>query len=307
MEAYAVKRLSPFLGVIEILETENGRAISLDGVSWQIQVAANRPRDLWDSGEFEGRQFFRFGVWTVEEGLMRAPVNPILDIGAMLSACDKLLTNLEQQLAHLPFALNDRFELWLLDREQQPLALLASATEQDRLKNIDQSVSWVATAPMEFGFESPTLLRQGIPAKKAQHPRYHAEQLEQLIGTQTDGRTQWFERQQDGSARAINLKANQERIFAAECFPELLLRTGWPKKQQQLVDDYFAWLAPWLLTLSHLTTETRHWLEQQACQQALRVDAFYRLYPQILAQDRLNTARVEARLRKSAINKEPTF
>ena len=40
---YSVRRLNPFLGMAQIVESTNSRAISLDGVDWDIQILAERP------------------------------------------------------------------------------------------------------------------------------------------------------------------------------------------------------------------------------------------------------------------------
>ena len=45
----------------------------------------------------------------------------------------------------------------------------------------------------------------------------------------------------------------------------------------------------------------RRWLEQHACHQAVELAAAYRLIPRILDKARLEAARVEARLRRSAV------
>ena len=40
--AYAIRRVNPFLGVLQVIETPGGRAISANGVVWDIEVLAER-------------------------------------------------------------------------------------------------------------------------------------------------------------------------------------------------------------------------------------------------------------------------
>ncbi len=43
---YAARRLNPFLGVVQVLETGTARAISVDSLNWQIQVKARQQPGL---------------------------------------------------------------------------------------------------------------------------------------------------------------------------------------------------------------------------------------------------------------------
>ena len=117
VNCYAVRRLNPFLGVTEVVETRLARALSRDGVSWQLQVLAERPQHTWGSLSRGPtiKQFFRFGTWDAASGLSRVPLNPILDVGAMLQATDHLTERLCGAVNHVPFPLADRYERWLLD------------------------------------------------------------------------------------------------------------------------------------------------------------------------------------------------
>jgi hypothetical protein len=67
----------------------------------------------------------------------------------------------------------------------------------------------------------------------------------------------------------------------------------------QLVRDYHAWQAPWMLLLPHLDASTRSALEMAACQQAESVEKHCRLYPAMIDRAALQAARVEAALVRS--------
>ena len=83
--------------------------------------------------------------------------------------------------------------------------------------------------------------------------------------------------------------------------PPLGLRSDWENPEDQaLVDDYFAWQAPRLLTLQDIDETLRHRLEISACRRAVELAAVFRLIPCILDHDRIEAARVEASLRHAA-------
>ena len=67
---FATRRLNPFLGVAQVLDTGIGHAISIDDVSWQIQIRAKPPSDRrkpHGSGRTD-RKYFWFSHWTAAAG-----------------------------------------------------------------------------------------------------------------------------------------------------------------------------------------------------------------------------------------------
>jgi hypothetical protein len=306
-DRYAIRRLNPFLGLIEVVRVEGARALSSDGVTWQIQVLTERPEHTWGSPNQHRstRQYFRFGAWSRREGLMRVPVNPLLDIGAMLAATERLLPQLEAGVGALPFPLRDRFELWLLDREQRPLALLGSTVEEHLVDEV-QSEYWSASPPAGRPFESRTLSAQGVPAVDSRNRRRHAEDLERRVhrGAASPAVCQWFRRSDDGVGTGLAHRVPAslaDRVLPAEELPPLLVRADWPDGvTAAVVQDYFDWCAPRLLTLPTLTETERDRLEHAARRQAELVDQQHRLYPAVVNRELVDAARVEARLRQTA-------
>lgn len=307
VRCYAVRRANPFMGVTQVVATPDARALSANGVLWELQVLADRPETLWGSVNTgrSVRQYFRFGLWSAEEGLSRVPINPILNIGEMLSASDELLEALENHLPEMPFPTGDRFELWLLDSERQrPLALLATAEGTEHLAAIRLD-SWQATTLSERSFVSPTLAEGAGDSCDLSNPRWQAAAVEAVVKSAASrpAVAQWFER--DGSGRGVGLPhrvapALAERVLGADDFPELLIRETWPAPADEaLVADYVAWCAPRLLALDNLSDRTRSRLEQLACSQPLLVDTLYRLYPRVIDRSLIDRARVEARLRRA--------
>ena len=299
---YGVRRLNPFLGVMQVLATTDSRAISPDGYNWQIQILADKPDDMWGapSNGRTAREYLRFGTWSRDKGLRQIPANPLLDLSTMLERAGQLLKLLEKHHHRVPFPLEDRFELWLLDRESRmPLALLASRTGTEEL---EQPISrhWYCTHRREPDFPSPDWERLRPQRPRDNNP--HVSALEQLVGTRSsDMPSLWFERDRQGMGRTIaNTPDEERRELPAAAFPERLLKTDLGSEDEDsLVADYLAWSAPYLLTLP-LTDETRALCEQQAVKRALLVADLWQLYPKIVDTAAINAARVEARLRRSA-------
>lgn len=301
---YGLRRVNPFLGVVAVVRTTQGRALSFDGSHWQLQVLAHPPRGLWSrDGHREEAQFFRFGVWSETTGMSRVPLNPILDVGHMLAVADELIDAVQTGLLDLPFPLAPERELWLLDQDQMPLALLATALPDSELTSLG-SPDWTAGGRGERAFVSARLLAKGIPERDASGRFHHAEALERLVQGAAGRRLnrQWFPREADtaeGLPDAPPPELAGRRLPAAD-FPVLPLRTEWPQREdRELVADYVDWLAPYLLTLSGLDEALRARLERAAQRHAVLVDALWRLYPQILDPEVINRARVEARLRRA--------
>jgi hypothetical protein len=115
--------------MVQVAEMEDARALSLDGVHWEIQVLCEQPEHTWRSSN-QGdpvMRYLRFGTWSRAAGLRRVPLSPILDLDLLLGASAALTERLPACFDELPFVPADRHELWLMDREGLPLALLASS------------------------------------------------------------------------------------------------------------------------------------------------------------------------------------
>lgn len=297
---YGRRRLNPYAGMIQVVDAGDARALSPNGRHWEIQVLAARPEHDWRSPNVGApvMQFFRFGVWAADSGLRQVPVSPILDLDALLQGSAALCRILPGCLQRLPFPAGDLVELWLLDRDRQPLVLL------DSVQNASHAIEahpqpWSAAPLSEHGFISPQLLELGIPARDGHNPRVHASRLERLVRTTAGSPPHrvWIQRSKDGSGS----RPDGSQQWQASDFPPLGLREDWPDAADSaLAHDYLNWCAPHLLTFSGLTETTRRRLERAACSRALLVESQHRLYPRILETELIEAARVEARLRSSA-------
>jgi hypothetical protein len=297
--AFSLRRLNPFNGTLQVFPMANARALSSNGLRWEIQILSDRPQGLWANIPFAGQQFYRFGIWTQSEGLRQVPLNPLFNTRSMLAAAEAIINRLLPALDELPFPLSDPYELWLLDAETGlPVALLDSARNREELATKDLR-RWIAAEPGDFRFVSNHLSALGQPINDGHNPRVHASVLEALVRTRggQNQRNGWFLRQPDGTGTPLE---TQNPELAPSCFPELPLTLDWEHREDQaLILDYLEWKAPQLLLLPGISPATREKLERLAVKDAEQIERFWRLYPEIHNKRLLNTARVEARIRNS--------
>ncbi len=303
---HAVRRLSPFSGVVEIVETARGRAMSFDGLRWEIQVAAERISDTWrGAGVAAGipPQLYRFGIWSAEEGHGCVAANPILDIGAMHEAAAELIDAIVAATPRMPFALGDVYELWLLDHHTlEPVALLDASVEAPR-NDTSNGAHWQAAAQFDCDFQSSSLIERGVARADGPDQRCHTNHVERLVHRRCGGLRQWYRRERAGEGGGEPLFVRRElrdRIVAREDFPATILSESWAREEErELVDEYLEWKAAELLTLPTLDRARRRRCERSLAGQALKVDALWRLYPQVLDIQAIERARVEARIRRA--------
>ena len=306
VDCFCLRRVNPFLGVVAVVRTAAARAISMDGHTWQLQVRAHPPRGLWSGAGYQSDwRYYRFGFWSDVRGLSRVPLNPILQPGAMVEDAEVLITAIQAQASALPFPLADALELWLLDADSRPLALLATAMEPspDTLEAIGQP-DWTAGGRGERAFVSPTLEAQGIAERDGSETGRHARHLERLVQAAAGPRprAQWLRRDRSGAASLVDdehMLVSEPRLPAAS-LPVLPLRPEWPAGPgADLVEDYLRWLAPYLLMLPSLDDALRRRLEQDAAADAMTVNSCWRLYPSVLDHDLIRRCRIEAKLREA--------
>lgn len=285
VRAYAVRRVNPFLGVLQVIETPGGRAISSNGVVWEIELRTERS-GMWGSLNRDAKQavYYRFGLWSADDGLVNRPLAPHLDREQLTSQYEFLIQSIQQRLQYIPFKLIDNRELWLFDKEKrQPLALLAS------LKPGDNPPS------PEPKYWKSCLGANGV----ASQYRFPASRdLENLIEStaSTNIYKYWVNREEDGSG----LLERDGECLKVSKFPSFLLSENWPHEDQvSLVKNYIAWIAPSLLSLQHLSIDERSRLEGQLNVQAVSVEHHWHLYPETVDEKILTAARVQCRLQKA--------
>ncbi len=307
---FSLRRLSPFRGTIQVVELPDGRAFSLDGIGWTVQLLSKSPirETVWGNiGPANSeRRYFTYARWTGAGTMARMPIDPSLGDQSHHTALGPLLAALENPPT-LPFPPADQLELWLLDKDERlPLALVQSTTgTEPPLTRV--SPGWRALPAEESDFHSPRLMGQAPGDKAAQDRRRHRVLLEKLIG-RTAGqptRLQWFQRDAAGGGESrggMRLESTDQRhALRADAFPELLVREAWSQEQDRvLVGDYLGWQAPLLLMLPNLREETRARLERAATRRANVLYQHRKLIPAIVNKAVLQPALVEAVIRRSA-------
>jgi len=297
--AFSLRRLNPFSGTLQVFASPTARALSSNGLNWEIQILSDSPQGLWANTPLTDQKYYAFGIWSVTRGLQQVPLHPLLNMSGMIDSAQELIEGLAKVQDRLPFPCVDHYELWLLDEETaQPIALLASAQlEADRAAN--EVERWVAAARGDFSFVSQHLSRRHLPVNDGHNPRVHASVLEALVrgrGGQNHRRA-WYWRKEDGAGKAIQ---SQEKDLPAESFPRLPLTLDWDDSDDRtLIMDYISWKAPQILLLSDLPPETRDSIEQLAVKRPALIERYWRLYPEIHNEPRLNIARVEAKIRST--------
>lgn len=292
IERYAQRLLNPFRGVVHTIRYQSAEAVTTDGIEWDIYVANDALLEgLGPAGRRAQISDIRYGHWSAEKGLKRGPLFPSEDFKRLENMGAIVYENLRLIHRDVPFAFRDQFELWLLDRHNQPLALLHSVrtdTETDTQPPLD----WRAGMAARERFQSTAVPHMGEPA---------GVYLSEYVNSLSDGVAQWFRRSDDGAGLGLHaLKGGESlrgRVLEADTFPPLFIATsGMDPPHIQLVHDYHAWQAPWMLLLPNLDFAERSKLEVSACRQAELVEKYYRLYPAIIDQQALLTARVAAAL-----------
>src|SRR5690606_20165378 len=116
----------------------------------------------------------------------------------------------------VPFAFLDQFELWLLDRDDQPLALLHSM-RNDSETDTRPPPDWRAGIAAQEGFRS-TAVGASEPA---------AAHLTRYVNSLASGVAQWFQRADDGAGLGLHTLGGGERlrgrVLDADAFPPLFI------------------------------------------------------------------------------------
>jgi hypothetical protein len=295
IECYAQRLLNPFRGVVHTIRYQSAEAVTTDGIEWDIYVANDALLDgLGRAGKRALISDIRYGHWSAEKGLKRGPLYPSDDFKRLEEMGAVVYEHLLSMHREVPFRFRDAFELWLLDRSDQPLALLHSV-RADSETDTRPPLDWRAGMAAQEKFNSAAIAGLAEPA---------GVYLTRYVNSLSNGVAQWFRRSDDGAGLGLHTLRGGDslngRVLDAEDFPPLFVATaGMEPAHARLVRDYHAWQAPWMLLLPHLEPATRSALEAAACQQAESVEKHCRLYPAMIDRAALQAARVEAALVRS--------
>ena len=296
LQCYAQRLLNPFRGVMNVIRFQSAEAVTTDGVNWEIYVSNDALLEGLDSNKRVLTSDVRYGSWSEQEGLRRGPIFPSDDFKRLESMGATIYEALPELHKQLPYAFTDHYELWLLDTDEQPLALIHSVSELNEIET-DIPIQWRAGNHCQQYFkpELDVFIAEDMTA---------AEML-MLHVNSTAGfplKAKWFHRDSYGNGRCVAcINTDDDEIELPDsAFSKFFINAHEDNNAfKQLLDAFIVWQAPWLLLLPTLTHQEREYFEKQARRYALMVDAQFRLYPEIIDQDSIKGARVEAMMRRN--------
>ncbi|MCO6411744.1 MAG: hypothetical protein J5I92_03280 [Thiogranum sp.] len=301
IKCFAQRLLNPFRGVMNIIEYQGAEAITTDGVHWDIYVRNSElVEELPNSSQVQTSDI-RYGSWSEKQGLKRGAIFPSDDFRTLEQRGAIVYEYLLRHHRDIPFPLQDRLECWLLDASGRPLGLLDSAVRaEDRPR--DGPLDWRAGRECCRSFRSDAMQQLAQDDGETAAGEYLTRYINACAGDPP--RAQWFLREADGSGTVLRDTAPApevpDRTLGVEAFPPFFINEHrGSAAQRQLVRDFIAWQAPWILLLQTLTPAARADFEQHARARAVTVEKQYRLYPEVRDSEALKAMRVEAALRNN--------
>lgn len=277
IKTYSQRLLPPYYGLAQIAESARARAITVDGLIWEIQFLhlGNNGLTQSNNGSKQSNLRYRRAV-TISDSEIRQK-NIGLDEEQTVDERILELTDFLSDVT-LPFPSADHFEYWLLDeKNQSPLALIFSAKDSEQMNAYPSRPEWTAlpaaVMPIEMTEEEKSYSSAPVNYR-----------LERLVAERAgiNPKAKWFMR---------NLNEDQT-------FPTFMLTEDWQEEESiNLCQRYLTRQSPRLLMLHGLSHELRAQLEINARTYALEVARFYPLYPEIIDQTLMNAILVEAKLR----------
>ncbi len=299
IECFSQRLLNPYRGTMHTVKYASAEAVTLDGVHWDIYVANDALLAGLKVSRHTQISDIRYGSWSAHKGLKRGPLYPSDDFKRLEEMGAVVYEHLLELHRDVPFPAQDTYELWLLDTTGAPLALLASAMDESQL-DLDIAPHWRAGYLAAERFTSAAAHAMALDEPAADYlTRYVNAQAGPIPAAQ------WFWRDEERAGYGlvgINLPARwHARVLGAEAFPPTLLAVSAPDApHRQLIAEFQAWQAPWLLMLPDLEPGLRKTLEQHARTQAALVLKHHRLYPETVDAVSIKAALVEAVMRQSA-------
>jgi len=297
---YSQRLLNPFRGSMNIIEYKGAEAVTLDGIHWDIYVKNNELIKGLRSQKNVQISDIRYAHWSHKDGLKRGPIYPSDDFRKMEEQGARVYEHLLQHHEQLPFAFLDNYELWLLDKNAFPLALIDSSLRENEINN-DPILDWRAgqACRNEFISETYTSIQQHRNVSAAHYLTSYINQL-----CSTPPQAQWFKRTLDGHGIGMTGHNISEELINRELSDThfhafMISDKNHDNHHINLINEFVQWQSPWLLLLDSISESQRMILEEKAQKRALIVDQLHQLYPEIIDTGLINVARVEAALRKS--------
>ena len=270
IKAYSQRLSPPYSGQIQIAESDRARAMSVDGEIWEFQ-------------------FLRLNTYRRVAHINHSELSKLTSDSAQEDReVDERILELSEFLttANLPFPAEDNYEYWLLDyKDETPLALIFSCTKANLMPTFPNKTEWTALPAAVMPIEATEDEQQ-----RCDSPVNY--RLERLVAERAGPKpvARWFKR----------------REHEPDEFPPLLLREDWQQEEHiDLCKRYIDRQSTRLLMLHGLEREDRRRMEIAAKPNAVEVERFYSLYPEIVDEDLISALRVEARLRSATEESTP--
>ena len=281
IKSYSQRVTNPFSGLVQIVETDEARAMSMDGISWEFYFLHTLPGD----GNTPERHYQRrySPVALIDNHEIKKIADP--DSGKARDMDQRILELvIFIAAAELPFPSIDKFEFWLLDPEDQsPLALIFSCIDRDQIEAFPNRTEWTALPAAVMPIEkTEEELENGTPPVNYRFERMIADRAGY------NPQAKWFERNSDET----------------EIFPPLLVKEDWLEDEQiDICKRYIQRQSTRLLMLQGLTKQNRKKLEIAARPHVFEAERFHACYPEVIDSKLMNTILVEARLRSDSADK----
>lgn len=269
--------MPPYSGLVQIAESDKARALTMDGKVWEFQYLLTTLESERDAG---GKQAYR-RRYSHAITIDKSAIANLVSDAAENTTTDKRILELAEFVseASFPFPATDIYEYWLLDpKDESPLAMIFSCSEAEQMATFPEKTEWTALPAAVMRIErSDNEMERGDPPVNYQVERMVAERA----GYKPKAR--WFKRDEEET----------------EIFPPLMIKEDWQEQNQsELCQRYLLRQSSRLLMLNNLDNDTRTRLEIAAKSYAFEVERFYPFYPEIIDQKLMNSALVEARLRR---------
>ncbi|WP_455205734.1 hypothetical protein, partial [Kaarinaea lacus] len=253
IKCYSQRLLNPFRGVINVIRYQAAEAVTTDGIQWDIYVSNDELLIDLDNPEHVQISDIRYGKWNANDGLKRGPLHPSADFKRMEALGDVVYEHLLKTHSQIPFEFADCFELWLLDQQRQPLALLDSAVSESNCSH-ESPQHWRTGFACRNKFQSVLLEQLKQIDSTCETAAQYLETYINSLAAKTSLSAQWFCRHSDGSGTPIFMGSNDKNVQTAplkpQAFPVLLLNTkNHDLLHMQLIEEFTQWQAPWLLLL----------------------------------------------------------
>ena len=302
VECFSQRLLNPFRGVMNVIRFEAAEAVTTDGLKWEIYVNNDDVLKGLPTGQYIQTSDIPYGSWTLEDGLRRGPIYPSTDFKRLEEMGAMVYEAVLELHDSIPFGFSDSYELWLLDSGQQPLALLHSVTQPHEVE-LEMPIQWRAGNHCQKTFTPELDVPVGEDMTAAEMLMLHIN-----MSAGFPLRARWYLRENNGNGEHVatvrSAPDSKDDVtgstLPASAFAEYFIHEI-PDNDDynRLRAAFIDWQAPWILLLSTLSAEKRLYFEQLARKQALLVDAQYRLYPEIIDEEAIKGARVEAMMRKT--------